>query len=142
MIFHVKVVFKKDNFLLPFSFIIFHLFFQNFKKKKKIILKLSLQKTTFMCVFKLKKKKKLYETRLYKRQLSRVFSKKIIWKSSLRVKVVCCKDDFRLNFFFLKLSFLKTIFNQLIFQMNINRDIRHVWPKNYKKCFFFWTNLA
>jgi hypothetical protein len=48
----VKVVFKKDDFLLPFSFIIFHVFF--FEQKKK--------------------KKNLYESRLYKRQLSRVFS--------------------------------------------------------------------
>jgi hypothetical protein len=35
MIFYVKVVFKKDDFLLPFSFIIFQVFNQNFKKKKK-----------------------------------------------------------------------------------------------------------
>jgi hypothetical protein len=50
MIFRVKVVYKKDDFLLPLSFIIFHVFFQN-----------------LIYIY-------IYESRLYRRQLSRVFS--------------------------------------------------------------------
>jgi hypothetical protein len=60
----------KDNFLLPFSFIIFHVFFQNFKKK--LYESQSLQKNTFTCF---------------------LISKKIY------MKVVFCKDNFHINFF-------------------------------------------
>jgi hypothetical protein len=67
MIFHVKVVFKKYDFLLPFLFIIFHFFFLNFKKInymkrvfsnfKNIYMKVVFCKEDFHTIKKKKKKR-------------------------------------------------------------------------------------
>ena len=89
----------------------------------------------------------------YKKQLLFNFFLKIVFYKDVillrckrtHVQTVFCKDYFYVIFFFFfksffitwKLFFVKTICNQFIFQININR---HIWPKNFKKCIFeqYW----
>ena len=111
-IFRVKVVIKKDDFLLSFSFIIFHMFFQNFKKN---YMKVVFIKDNFHVFCQI-------STKYYR-------------------KVFFCKDDCHIIFFFFKnmwkLSFVsKTFVKSYFFKRRLST--KSMWQNTitstYYKC--------